>query len=333
MAHDARVEGPNLEPGRPQRRWSVPQDWVGQRLDKALADQCPGESRTRLQEWIRAGVVRVDGEVVLRPSTLLEAGQRLEWAPWRPEADSRADQGPRFEVLHDEPDFAIIDKPPGMVAHPNDGVRAGTVADQARELWGPLPEVQGPDRPGVVHRLDGATSGVMVIVKSEPAAADLLRQFRERQVEKTYLAIVQGEPRFDSDWIEQPLGRSERSPDRISVMPEGEGRSAQTFYEVLERFGDHALVQCRPRTGRTHQLRVHLEWLGHGIAGDKLYTGRRARPALPADAPVPRRQALHALRISFAHPSTRERVEFEAPLAPDLQAFLDWLRGRAAQEE
>ncbi|MEO0653220.1 MAG: pseudouridine synthase, partial [Planctomycetota bacterium] len=198
---------------------------------------------------------------------------------------------------------------------------------------GSLPAVQGDDRPGIVHRLDGATSGVMLIGKTEPAALELRRQFREREVDKTYLALVYGVPRFDSDWIEQPLGRSERAPDRISVVSEDEGRPAQTFYEVLERFDGYSLLRCKPRTGRTHQIRVHLEWLGHPIVTDKLYLGKKGRPSLPEDAPVPRRQALHALRIEFKHPTRDERVAFEAPFAPDLQAFLDWLRQREAAED
>jgi 23S rRNA pseudouridine1911/1915/1917 synthase len=312
----------------PTRVWTVPPEWAGQRLDRALADQCPDESRTRLQEWIRQGTVALDGVAVTRPSTPLVAGQELSWRPWTAPTEV-VEQGPRFRVVHDETDFAIIDKPAGMVAHPNDGVRGGTVADRAREIWGKLPTVQGEDRPGIVHRLDGATSGVMVIAKTEPAAEELRRQFRDREVEKVYLALVHGEPRFDSDWIEQPLGRSERAPDRISVVPEGEGRSAQTFYEVRRRFGDYALVECRPRTGRTHQIRVHLESIGHGIVGDKLYTGRHGRPKPPEGVPFPRRQALHALRLAFRHPERGERVEFEAPLAPDLQRFLDWLSERA----
>ena len=307
------------------RRWCVPPEWAGQRLDRALADQTPDISRTRLQEWIKNGVVAVDGEPVDRPSTLLEPGQVLTWYPWVPPAEEAPD-GPRFTVLHDETAFAVVDKPAGMVAHPNDGVRGGTVADQARETWGSLPDVQGPERPGIVHRLDGATSGLMVIGKQEAPAVELRRQFRDREIEKTYWALVHGEPRFDSDWIEQPLGRSERSPDRFSVVPEGEGRPAQTFYEVLERFGQFTLVQCKPRTGRTHQIRVHLEWLGHPIVGDKLYTGQRGKPTLPEDAPVPRRQALHALRLAFQHPVDGHRVEYEAPLAGDIAVFLEWLR-------
>ena len=315
-----------------QRSWRVPPEWVGQRLDKALADQCPDVSRTRLQEWIKHGTVAIDGAPATRPSTPLEADQLLTWSPWEAPAQE-ADEGPRFRIVHDEADFAVIDKPPGMVAHPNDGVRGGTVADQAKQVWGQLPIVQGEDRPGIVHRLDGATSGVMVIGKTQEAAVELRRQFRDREVDKTYWALVHGTPRFDSDWIEQPIGRSERAPDRFSVVPEDEGRPAQTFYEVLERFPRQSLVQCKPRTGRTHQIRVHLEWLGHGIVGDKLYTGQRGRPQPPEGTPYPRRQSLHALRIAFTHPSTKQRVEFEAPFAPDLQRYLDWLREDAARDE
>ncbi|WP_419191755.1 RluA family pseudouridine synthase [Engelhardtia mirabilis] len=314
-----------------ERRHVIPPEWEGMRLDKALCDLCPDTSRTKIQEWIKGGGVQVDDEVLLRPSTPLVQGQRLVW---RPVAKQRrvASGVVRFAVIHDEPSFAIIDKPAGLVAHPNDGVSGGTVADLAVEQWGELPAVQGPDRPGIVHRLDGATSGLMVIVKTEAAGESVRRQFREREVSKSYLAIVHGQPRFESEWIDQPLGRSERASDRISVVPSEEGREAQTFYEVRERFDGYSLLECKPRTGRTHQIRVHLEWLGHSIVADKIYTGGRTHKALPADAPVPRRQCLHASRLSFSHPDGTGPVEFEAPLPEDMAAFLEWLRANRPEQ-
>jgi 23S rRNA pseudouridine1911/1915/1917 synthase len=305
----------------------VPPEWEGLRLDRALVDLCPEVSRTRLQSWIRGGTVRLDGQIVTRASLPLVAGQELLFEPFVPGV-SPGLPGPRFNVLHDEPGFAVIDKPPGQVAHRNAGVGEGTVADQAAELWGALPNVQGVDRPGIVHRLDGATSGVMLVAKTEPYAVELRRQFKEREVRKTYRALVHGVPRFDSDWIDRPLGRNPRSPDRFAVVEADQGRPAETFYRVVERFARHTLVECEPRTGRTHQIRVHLEWLGHPIVGDKLYTGAKPLPPIPEAARAPRRQALHALRLAFQHPEQQREVQFEAPFAADLQPFLDWLRAQ-----
>lgn len=318
-------------PPTPEREFRVQPALDGQRLDKGLAALVPELSRARLREIVEDGRVRLDGEVVTRPAHRLAAGQRLavvlvprdRTRPGRPD-------GREFGVLHEDADLAVIDKPPGMVAHASSTVQGGTVSELAVRRFGPLPSPQGADRPGIVHRLDADTSGAMVLARSERACAELLRQFREREVEKRYLALVHGDPRFDSEWIEAPIARSERSHDRMAVAPEGEGRPAETFYRVLERFGDLALLACEPKTGRTHQIRVHLASIGHPVAGDALYRGRR-KLQLPAGAPNPGRHALHADRLEFSHPASGERVAFEAPLAPDLAALVAWLRARQAE--
>jgi 23S rRNA pseudouridine1911/1915/1917 synthase len=234
-----------------------------------------------------------------------------------------------FRVVHVDDAIVVVDKPAGMVVHPSTTVRGGTLSELAERRFGPLPTPQGEERHGIVHRLDAETSGLVVLARTEEAGVELKRQFKAREVEKVYLALVHGEPRFDADWIEAPLGRAKKSPDRVSVVGEDEGRHARTFYEVHERFGCAALLACKPVTGRTHQIRVHLESIEHPVIGDKLYRGRRGRrDRLPEGAPVLARHALHAQHLVFRHPESGAPMAFEAPLPPELQELYEWLRAR-----
>jgi 23S rRNA pseudouridine1911/1915/1917 synthase len=298
---------------------------AGQRLDRFLAGRA-GLARTRVQALVRAGRVRACGRVIEKPAEPVEAGARYALE----EAEEAPPAGPALElaVLHADLELVALDKPAGMLVHATGAERAGTLAALAEARFGPLPSIQGADRPGIVHRLDRETSGVIVLGRTERALLDLKRQFQERTVEKTYLALVEGEPRFESDWIEAPLGRPAGRRDRQAVVPEGEGRPAATFWEVRERFLGFALLACTPRTGRTHQIRVHLSHAGLPIVGDRLYRPRgRPAPSLPAGAPPLARQALHAQALALDHPADRRRVRFEAPLPADLAAVLAFLRG------
>ncbi|HED65764.1 MAG TPA: RluA family pseudouridine synthase, partial [Planctomycetes bacterium] len=199
------------------------------------------------------------------------------------------------------------------------------------ERYGSLPSPQGEDRPGIVHRLDADTSGLIVVGRSEEAAAGLVEAFRGHRVEKRYLAIVFGVPRFDSDWIEAPLGRATGRADRVRVVEPGEGRDARTFYRTLERFERFALVEALPETGRTHQIRVHLASIDHPLVGDRVYRGRRGLSRkLPREAPAPKRHALHAAGLGFEHPVTGEPLAFESAPPADMERFLRWLRVNAA---
>lgn len=315
----------------PTRSLRVPSALSGARLDRALAVLCADVSRTRLKAAIQGGGVRVDGATVVRPGQPVAADAAIEVDAAALEPRVRApSEELDFEVLHEDEDLAVIVKPAGMLSHPTDTVRGGTVSELAVARFGPLPSLQGADRPGIVHRLDAGTSGVMVLGRSERAFADLMVQFRERAVEKTYWAVVWGEPRFDTGWIETPIARSAAVPSRMSVAAQGEGREAATWYEVRERFGVAALVEASPKSGRTHQIRVHLASIGHPLLGDPLYKRRGGPPArLAPDAPLPRRQALHARSLRFRHPGSGEIVHFEAPLPADLAALLEWLRASA----
>jgi 23S rRNA pseudouridine1911/1915/1917 synthase len=232
--------------------------------------------------------------------------------------------------LHEDEDLVVISKPPGMVTHPSSIVRGETLSEWAVERYGALPTVQGEDRPGIVHRLDADTTGLVVLARRQAAAEALLAAFKARTVEKTYLALVHNVPRFDSDWIETPIGRSAKRSDRMSTVPEGEGMQAETFYLMRQRFSGGALLEVRPRTGRTHQIRVHLSSIDHPLIGDQVYRGRRGLhlARLPG-APRFERHALHAWKLAFAHPHGGAPLAFEAKLPPDFEAFLAWARVRA----
>ncbi|MEW6074459.1 MAG: RluA family pseudouridine synthase [Planctomycetota bacterium] len=314
---------PALAPGR----YTVTARLAGERLDRALQILRPGVSRTRLQEWVRDGGIRVDGVVVDRPAFRLEAGTTLELvvvprSRLRPGGPS----GAVLAVIYEDEHLAVIDKPPGMVTHPSALVGGATVSELAEARWGSLPVAQGEDRPGIVHRLDAGTSGLLVLARRAGPAEELVRQFRSREVEKTYLAIVFGEPRFDSDWIDAPIGRAGGAGDRLAVVPAGEGLPAETFYRTLHRARGFGVLACQPRTGRTHQIRVHLASIDHPLVGDPLYRGRRGLSrALPAGAPPLERQALHAAELRFRHPATGESLAFRSPVPADLAAWLRWL--------
>jgi 23S rRNA pseudouridine1911/1915/1917 synthase len=311
--------------------WVVDAADEGERLDRFLAERLPDRSRSRLQALVREGRVSVDGEVRKKPGAPLAAGERVRAE--LPELDPRPDAArarQELVVLHEDEQLLVVDKPAGLLSHRTEGGAEITLAELAEARSGPLPSSQGEGRPGIVHRLDRDTSGVMVLARTPEAMEALLRQFREREVEKTYEALVAGEPRFHSDWIDEPLGRHPRQPDRVCVLPEEEGgRPASTYYEVLERLPGGAHLLCRPRTGRTHQIRVHLVSVGLEVVGDRVHRVQGRRPALPEGAPRPRRQLLHARRLELTHPGTGERVAYEAPLPEDFTAQLEWLRAAA----
>lgn len=337
------------------RRHTIPPEWDGMRLDRIMCDLIPDQSRSRLGTWIRSGEVQVDGEVVERTSHLVRTGNVVEFLP---PGDLRRSGGLLpIRVIHEDEHLALIDKPAGVVCHPSVAIVGGTVSEQAVALFGPLPDPhadraneraaelaheaheahEGDEeeaevaaslsaRPGIVHRLDSRTTGIMVVARTAAAGDSLVKQFADRRVKKTYLALVHGEPRFISDWITESLVRDPRQPDRMSVAREGEGRDAETFYEVLERFDGFALVSAKPVTGRTHQIRVHFESIEHPIVGDTVYKGRRRRQSLPKGAPKMDRQALHAWKLELEHPATGETLSGEAPVPEDMRVLVEWMR-------
>jgi 23S rRNA pseudouridine1911/1915/1917 synthase len=305
----------------------------GRRLDQALAELADGYSRMALQRLIKSGAVRVDGEVVDRPGARIEARGRVE-IDLQPQGEPAEPAASILElsIVHEDEHLVVIDKPAGLLTHGTAATRTGrreeSAADLAVARFGPLPSLYGDDRPGIVHRLDRDTSGLLILGRTPEALEALKAAFHAREIEKTYLAIVLGTPRFDSEWIEKPLGRRPDKRDRISVVAAGQGREAATYYEVRQRFEAFALLAVFPKTGRTHQVRVHLASIGMPLLGEKLYVPRRLQGRIPPSAPKLARQALHAHALAFAHPVTGEPLRFESPMPEDMaRAIADLSRG------
>jgi 23S rRNA pseudouridine1911/1915/1917 synthase len=291
----------------------------GERVDKWIADHAAELSRAQVQRLIEAGQVTVGG-VMPKPSYRLSAGETVVVHVPPPEPVELTPEPIPLDVIYEDHDLIVVNKPAGLVVHPAAGHAHGTLVHAILAHCPDLAGVGGALRPGIVHRLDRDTSGLIVIAKNDAAQLTLQRQFKSRTVEKVYLALVEGRPSPPQGRIDAPIGRDPRQRRRMAVVAQG-GRAAQTDYRVIETLGDYTLVEIRPRTGRTHQVRVHLASLGHPLAGDRVY-GRR-RQSIPLD-----RQFLHAWRLTFALPSGGERRTFTAPLPPDLQAVLHHLGRR-----
>jgi 23S rRNA pseudouridine1911/1915/1917 synthase len=300
----------------PRRRFSVDPALAGERLDKALVRWMPDISRSRLKQWVEVGAVRVNGAVV-RPRHELGTGDLVELEP-QPAPDAKAYQPEPMSlaVLFEDADMLVIDKPPGLVVHPAAGHWSGTLLNG---LLAYAPELADVPRAGIVHRLDAGTSGLMVVARTLAAQADLVRQLQARTVRREYWALVLGEPRRHGT-VDAPIGRDPRNPLRFKVSHASNARSARTQYWNLAsvRHGNATLswLACRLDTGRTHQIRVHLEHLGHPLLGDPVYRRRLPSPDATVAWRSFGRQALHACRLGLEHPRTRVPMQwFRAPPA------------------
>jgi 23S rRNA pseudouridine1911/1915/1917 synthase len=296
----------------------VPKRLAGRRFDKALVELFEGMSGSELQRLVRRGQVKVEGKKVFRSNFNLRGGERITL---RVAAPPKAPELP-LRFLHEAEDFAVVSKPPGMLIHPNEKQASGTVADLAVARYGPLPSVPGEARPGIVHRLDRETSGVMVIARTAAGLKALRAQFMQRSVAKTYVALVHGVPSEDEFELDLALAPVPGQLDLQRV--DSRGKSAHTAFRVERRFEHHALVECRPSTGRRHQLRVHLAHLGHSVVGDKLY--RPAPGALKLEGSW--HHMLHAARLEFDEPEGGTRAVHEAPRPASFEALLDVLLSR-----
>jgi 23S rRNA pseudouridine1911/1915/1917 synthase len=298
------------------------------RLDRFLATVPDLGTRSHAKQLIDAGQVRVDG-VVRKASFALAAGAHVEVALTPAEPSTVEPEAIPLVILHEDDDLLAIDKPPGMVTHPATGARRGTVVNAVLYRLGSLAGVGDADRPGIVHRLDRDTSGVLLVARTAAALAELGRQFRARTIAKRYLAVVHGRVAAASGTIDHPVGRHPRERKRMSIHSH-RPRTAVTRFEVVERFPGATLLRLAPETGRTHQIRVHLAALGHPIVGDRVYGGRRPlRAGVPDILATFPRQALHAERIAFMHPRTLDPITVESPLPSDLSELIVTLRQAA----
>jgi 23S rRNA pseudouridine1911/1915/1917 synthase len=288
----------------------------GERLDRWLASQLPDRSRSEIQRWIGEGRVTVGGKLEKASHKLAVGDAVVVRVPAAEPYDVEPEPIP-LEIVYEDDDLLVIDKPAGLVVHPSPGHRHGTLVHAVLYHCPDLEGVGGAHRPGIVHRLDKDTSGLILVAKNDRAHRDLQAQFKGREVQKTYLALVYGRISPPSGEIAAAVGRDIRERKRMAIV-EG-GRAAVTRYETLGCYRKCTLLACRPLTGRTHQIRVHLAHIGHPIVGDGVYGGRR-RPSVPCP-----RQFLHAHRIRFRLPATGEEVELTSPLPPDLQAVLEAL--------
>ncbi|MBI2844154.1 MAG: RluA family pseudouridine synthase [Armatimonadetes bacterium] len=310
-------------------------DHAGERIDAYIAERMPDLSRSAAGRLIDEGLVTVGGAPVkakykIKPGDVI----RVEVPPPAP-AHISAEEIP-LEIIYEDSDIIVVNKPRGMTTHPAPGAPAGTLVNALLARTADLSGVGGVQRPGIVHRLDKDTSGLIVVAKNDAAHVNLQAQIQRRTAERKYLALVWGDTKFEKAIVDAPIGRHPVHRQKMAVIAEGgRARAAVTDLTVVERLDGFTLLEASLRTGRTHQIRVHCAYIGHPVVGDPIYGGRRSLPG--RFGPLARAeferllaalagQALHAYRLSFDHPRTGERLEFEAPLPHDMQTLIDWIR-------
>ncbi len=298
----------------------------GLRIDAYLASQIDGWSRARLQRLIDDQDVLVNGKTV-KSSYKLREGDEIEVELSPPPSSTFQPENIPIDVIYEDDEVVVVNKPAGLVVHPAAGVNSGTLANALAYRFQDLSGSGGVIRPGIVHRLDKDTSGVMVVAKTELAHEKLSDQFRAREVFKRYVALVYGVVKQPEGRVEQPIARDPRNRTRMAVVPGG--REALSLFSVRRQYGALALVDVELKTGRTHQIRVHLSWLKHPVVGDELYGGGRENslqnPQLRAQVRKLSRQFLHAEELGFTHPVTGQPLRFFAPLPVELSEFLERL--------
>jgi len=307
---------------------------AGRRLDLYLSARFPDYSRTFIKELIRQGSITVNGRPV-KPSYVPSKGDHvLAVVPVRQFEQVPPEDIP-LDVVYEDRWIVVLNKPPDLVVHPAKGHQTGTLVNALVHRFQGLSERYGPLRPGIVHRLDRDTSGVVLVVKDDRVHEQIARQFELRRVKKEYIAICEGRFELDADVVDAPLGPDPRDRARMIVRP-SDGKPARTLYRVAERLGPFTVVRCFPETGRTHQIRVHMRHIGHPIVADGLYGRRDALylsdltggEQMPDEEPLLERQALHARRLSLHHPGLDRDMTFEAPLPADMERLVQALRER-----
>jgi len=307
------------------------------RIDKYLHGRFSNFSRRSLQDAIKGGHVQVNGQTV-KPSYQLTAGETIDLTLPAPEKKEILAEDIPLNVVYEDDDLILINKQAGIIVHPARGNKHGTLVNALVHYSDSLSSGLGEFRPGIVHRLDRNTTGIMIVAKNDEAQWKVAKQFENREVRKEYLAIVHGTPQLTADRINAPLGVHPRMREKYAVRPE-KGKESVTFYEVLEPFTGYSLVKCAPRTGRTHQIRVHLSHIKHPIVADDIYGGKLVYPwqlengEAQAQDPILARCALHAWTIEFRHPTTEKTVRFEAPMPEDMKHLLEMLRQHRLPEK
>nr|MBC7245057.1 RluA family pseudouridine synthase [Chloroflexota bacterium] len=294
----------------------------GQRVDRYIAEAVPDLSRSFVQKLLDEGRITIAGQVP-KASYKVATGDVITVCVPPPEPIELQPEDLPLTIVYEDADIVVVDKPAGMVVHPAHSHRSGTLVNALLAHCPDLGGIGGELRPGIVHRLDKDTSGLLVVAKNDAAYRHLQHQFKQRLVHKTYLALTEGILEAAHGVIEAPIGRDPQQRKRMAVLPRG-GREARTEYRALEYFAQHTLVEAEPITGRTHQIRIHFAFIGHPVAGDRVYGFRKQRLPLP-------RQFLHAARLAFTLPASGQPIEFSSPLPDDLAAVLDILRQEKAK--
>ena len=312
--------------------FDVPADYDGQRLDRTLVSMLAGHSRAQLQRLIAEGCIRLRGTVVLKANTIVHEGDRVEVEVPDPAPSAVTPEPLALDILYQDEDIAVLNKPAGMVVHPAAGHASGTLVNALLHHMQDLSGIGGEQRPGIVHRLDRGTSGVMVIAKNDAAHQELSRQFHDREIEKEYIALVWGVVQAGRR-IDAAIGRDPAHRQKMSARAK-HAREAVTRITRAHHLPGLTLCQVAIHTGRTHQIRVHLSAIGHPVVGDALYGGVHRRVAGDIRA-VQRldRPFLHAARLVFTHPRDHRRLEFVAPMPEDLLSVLNDLPGWADRDE
>src|SRR3954453_16293893 len=299
---------------------------AGWRLDRALAAAVPTMSRERLKNLIRSGAVERHGSPVRDPATKVHGDEQLRVAVPEPRQAHNEAQDIPLKIVFEDDHLLVVEKPAGMVVHPAAGNFDGTLVNALlHHCGGSLSGIGGVARPGIVHRIDKDTSGLLVVAKTDVAHEGLARQFAAHSIDRRYLAIVNGIPKASEGTIDAPLARSATNRKKIAIVEGKRGKRAVTHWRRLELLRDAALVECRLETGRTHQVRVHMASIGHPLVGDPVY-GRSGKTHGKILKELQfYRQALHAAELGFTHPVTKHRLAFSSPMPPDMQELFNAL--------
>lgn len=300
---------------------------AGWRLDRALADALPSLSRERLKSLIRSGALAKGGDLVRDPAIKVRGDEAFTLVIPEPEPAHNVAQDIPLKIVFEDDHLLVVDKPAGLVVHPAAGNVDGTLVNALlHHCAGRLSGIGGVARPGIVHRIDKDTSGLLVVAKTDVAHEGLARQFSAHSIDRRYLAIVNVVPKTNSGTVDAPLARSSANRKKIAIVEDGRGKRAVTYWKVVERLKDAALIECRLETGRTHQVRVHMASLGHSLLGDPVYGGASKLHRKTLNELGFHRQALHAAVLGFIHPVTKEKLHFQNPMPADMQQLFNSLR-------